>query len=167
MMPRLPPMAAICLIGLAAINGWLLLVLADEIGPGASETIDTKEWAPNLTLVGQAIAVRPALDSYKETLTRPIFFKSRQPYIPPPPAPFAKPAVSSTTKPEAGLIIGGVIIDRGVKKAFLLSMTANSQGMWVSEGDVFLGWTVRSIDQQGAELQQQDRIVQISLYPRN
>ena len=107
------------------------------------------------------------LTVYGGILAQPIFFKTRQPFVPPPPAPppMAKaPAPAPTPAPvDPGLALGGVIITPDVKKAYVVSK-ANSRGTWASEGDSVMGWTVQSIDAGSARLGQANRTIDLHLY---
>jgi hypothetical protein len=53
-----------------------------------------------------------------------------------------------------------------LRKAYLLTKT-NSAGSWVGEGESFLGWKIQSVDTTSAKLRQQDRIIELQLYPQN
>lgn len=164
---RIAPLKAFGLAGLIAVNIWLLAILAGEIGSETSIASGGFDWRPDITIAPEGSAARKPVDAYKETLARPIFFKTRQPYVPPPPPSAAsQPAAAVAPVVDPGFVLGGVIIERALRKAFLFSR-ANPQGTWVSEGDNLLGWTLRSVAATGVELQQQGRTIGVSLYPKN
>jgi hypothetical protein len=67
---------------------------------------------------------------------------------------------------DPGLILGGVMTNDRLRKAYLVTKT-NSAGSWVGEGESFMGWKIQSVDATSARLQQQDRTIELQLYPRN
>src|SRR5262249_18010339 len=102
---------------------------------------------------------------YAQTLTRPIFFKTRAPFVPaPPPAAAVAPVAAPPPVVDPGFVLGGVTITPAIKKAYLATR-ANPTGNWVSEGEDFLGWTVAAIDDGGVRLQQHGRSIELRLYP--
>jgi hypothetical protein len=164
---RIAPLAAAGLVALAAVNAWLIgIVLAD---PNADEPagIAAPAWNPKLSDAGTA-AAKP-IGSYRQTLAQPVFFKTREPYVaapraapPPTPAVVAKPPPPVIVDP--GLAVTGIIISPGVRKAYLHGKT-DAHGSWVSEGESLTGWKVQTIDSGGVKLQQQDRTIELQLYP--
>jgi len=48
-----------------------------------------------------------------------------------------------------------------------LSITPFSTVPKVGEGESFMGWKIQSVDATSARLQQQDRTIELQLYPRN
>jgi hypothetical protein len=53
-----------------------------------------------------------------------------------------------------------------LRKAYLLTKT-NPAGSWVGEGDSFMGWIIKSVDGASAKVQQQDRTIELQLYPQD
>jgi len=53
----------------------------------------------------------------------------------------------------------------GVRKKAYVFGKGNTQGTWVSEGEIFLGWTVQSIDSGAAKVKQSNRVLELQLYP--
>jgi hypothetical protein len=165
---RVAPLAAAGLSALVGINAWLLAVVAAGIAPDDQAAVAPVDWKPNLSVSADGMAVRKPIDAYKQTLAHPVFFKSREPYVAPPPPPPPPPNVVAPppVAVDPGLVLGGVMINRGNKKAYLFSK-ADPRGTWVSEGEMFLGWTIQSVDHAGARLQQQGRAIELLLYPPN
>jgi hypothetical protein len=56
--------------------------------------------------------------------------------------------------------------NRHLRKVYLLTK-ANPAGSWLAEGESFMGWKIQSVDASSAKLQQQDRTIELQLYPRN
>ncbi|MGJ4946776.1 hypothetical protein [Bradyrhizobium sp. HKCCYLS20291] len=109
---------------------------------------------------------RPA-EAYSDILAHPVFHRSREPFVPPPPAPPPAPVIPPpVVAVDPGLAVGGVMINRGKSKAFLLSRSG-AGGMWVDERDTFQGWQVKSIDAAGVRIEQGGRAIELQLYPRN
>jgi hypothetical protein len=163
---RISPLGAIGLFIVAAINAWLLAEIATETvsdGPLAADKVD---WNLSLSASVGDIANRRPIEAYRQILAHPVFFKSREPFVPAPPPP--PPVLIATPPPvvvDPGLVIGGVMIKNGVRKAYVFSK-AGASGAWTNEGDEFMGWQVRSINRTGAKLEQKGRSIDLQLYPQ-
>jgi hypothetical protein len=102
--------------------------------------------------------------SYQEILGRPIFSRSRAPYVPPAlSAP--KPGPPPVAFVDPRFVLGGVVVNGAVKKAYLFQKT-NKSGAWVGEGDEFVGWRVQSITSDLAMLQKETHVVEVRLYSK-
>jgi hypothetical protein len=161
---RVAPLPAVALVGLGALNGWLIMIVlgAEEVTvqePPASvaPSSDLSEKESGLS------NVKP-VHAYVETLAHPLFYKTRAPYVPPPPT---SPAASKTDAPpmpiDPGIAVGGVVLDGVLKKAYLFKK-GGATGSWVSEGETFMGWKVESIEPGSSKLQQAGRILVLHLY---
>ena len=87
MRSRIAPLTAAGVLALAAVNAWLLTIVTvdgetqeNEPVPGAAPYLNVTE------ATGGLIATR-ATAAYRETLAHPVFYKTRQPFVPPPPTP--------------------------------------------------------------------------------
>jgi hypothetical protein len=168
MKPRIAPLAGAGLLALASLNGWIVAsalgMLHDE--PAADQKV---EWRPQLSTSGDVGVVQKPIEDYPLTVARPVFYKTREPFVPPPPPPppsppkVAQPALPAPVDP--GLTLGGVMTTGHLRKAYLLTK-ANPAGSWVAEGDNFMRWTVRSVDNSSVKVQQQDRTIGLQLYPQ-
>lgn len=160
------PLGAAGLLIPLGVNVWLLAAIAAEVMSDGSTANDKVDW--NLTLSAPAanVADRKPIEAYRQILARPVFFKSREPFVPAPaPSPQALPAAPPTKVVDPGLVLGGVMIENEVRKAYVFSR-AGVSGAWTSEGDEFMGWKIRSINGAGAQLEQQGRSIDLQLYPR-
>jgi hypothetical protein len=166
MMWRVSPLgAAGWVIGLA-LNGWLLAVVLGEILSDELAPVDKVGWRPGLSAAAPDSAGRPPIDAYRQILARPLFFKSREPFVPPaPPPPSAPVAAPPPAAVDPGLVLGGIMMKDDVKKAYVFTK-AGTSGAWTSEGDEFLGWKVTAIDSTGTRLEQKGRSIDLQLYPR-
>ena len=162
---RISPLTGAGLIALTAVNAWLLIVVLHDHRPEAQAVVATSEWKPKPPGSTTGVPGPKPLTVYGGISAQPIFFKSRQPFVPPPPAPppLAKAPVPVPAPVDPGLALGGVIIAPDVKKAYVLSKS-DSRGIWVSEGDSVMGWTVQSIDAGSARLGQVNRTIDLHLY---
>jgi len=166
---RIAPLAGLGLAILAGVNVWLLtIVLGDLTGaepaPAAAPALDAK-----LSDSGQDGAAVQPITAYRETLAHPVFFKSREPYVPPRSAPAPTPAAVAKPPPppvivDPGLTVAGVIISEGVRKAYIRGKS-DSHGSWVIEGESLIGWKVESIDAGGVKLRQHNQMIELQLYP--
>jgi hypothetical protein len=165
---RIPPLTAASLIALAALNAWVLAFLLQEHGPAAEAQAAKSEWKPKAPGAGAGVPGPKPLAVYGAILAQPLLFKSRQPFVAPPPAPppAAKaPQPLPQPPPDPGLALGGVIITPDVRKAYLVGK-ANALGVWASEGETVMGWTVTSIDAGSAQLLQANRTIKLDMYPQ-
>jgi hypothetical protein len=170
MSPRIAPLAAAGLAVLAGVNLWLLsIILGDATGEEASP-VAAPAWDAKLSGPGQDGAAPKPISAYRQMLAQPVFFKTREPYVAPPPRPVAPPGPAAVPKPpppaivDPGLTVAGVIIGMGVRKAYIHGKS-DPHGSWVSEGESLTGWKVQAIDAGGVKLQQQDRTIELQLYP--
>ena len=169
MTSRVAPLALAGLLVLGSIDAWLLTTLidvgaADDVVPAASEPLLNLQMPPRETTAAKPI------DAYRAIVAQPIFFKTRVPYVAPPPAPaLAPPVMPVVPSPppvmtDPGLVLGGIIVNRDMRKIYL-SSKADSQGAWVGEGETFKGWKVQSVGSTSTVLQQQNRTIELHLHP--
>jgi hypothetical protein len=161
---RIAPVRAAGLLIVLGVNAGLVACVATQLASDGSVAAGKIDWNVNLTgSVANGTNRRP-VESYGQILARPVLFKSREPFVPPPPAP---PAVTMAPPPVAvdpGLVVGGVMIKSGLSKAYLFSK-AGSGGAWAGEGETFQGWKVKSVSRTGVKLEQTGRWIDLSLYP--
>jgi hypothetical protein len=166
MMFRAPPLsvAGIFLVGI--VDVWLVAVIVTNIGSQAARVIEAPARSSiSASLYG--IAERRSIESYRATLTRPIFFKTREPFVAPPAPPPPAPSVAAPPPVvDPGFVLAGVLMSSGVKKAYLFTRS-NASGTWAAEGGDLMGWRVQSVSKDGAKLEQQGRVIDLKLYPRD
>ena len=158
--------AAGLLIGLGINAGLLAGVVMLAMSDGVA-AVDQIPWSANLAGSVANAANRKPIEGYGQILSRPVFFKSREPFVPAPPAP--PPVVAAVPPPvvvDPGLAVGGVMIKNGLSKAYLFSK-AGAGGGWAGEGETFQGWKVTSVDRGGVKLEQGGRSIALLLYPRD
>jgi hypothetical protein len=167
---RITPLALAGLAGLAGLNVWLVAMVLQEHVPEPevhSSTAAASRPPGPPTFDSKPPESKP-IAAYPQTLARPVFFKSREPYVPPPPAPPPLPQPVAAPPPapvDPGLVLGGVVIMDGAQKAYIFNK-ADTRGAWLAEGETILGWKVESIDAITARLQQVDRSIELQLYPK-
>jgi len=164
---RVAPLTIMALAVLVTLDVWLLSAVVQDSAPEEGVSDITSQWTPGSAPTTATALFSKPISVYSETLARPVFFKTRQPFVPPPPTPPPAPKVQPAPPPavvDPGFVLGGVMIDADVKKAYVFSKT-NSQGLWLSEGENVMGWTLRAIDPAGAKLQQGGRTIELHLYP--
>ena len=117
-----------------------------------------------------AVAPRPypvrPLAAFSQTLSRPVLFKSRKPFVAAV-APASGPASAPVPQPAPATLelhAGGIVLTPGKRQMFIVSK-AQPQGIWVGEGDEIEGWTFVAIDGQGARVQRNDVVARVDLYP--
>jgi hypothetical protein len=159
------PLTKLCLLALGAVNAWLAasLLMGNGSARHASPASVTWTLRPPPERSADMPDAKP-LNGYRETLARPLFQRTRAPFVPPASPP--QPAPSVPAPPPAanpGIALGGVIINGVLRKAYLFSR-GSPQGMWVGEGDSFMGWTVAAVDAGSAKLRQAERTIDVQLY---
>lgn len=105
---RISPLAAAGLLIALGTNVWLLAALMIEVVSDSSASTDKVDWSHGLSVPVGNVANRKPIEAYKEILARPVFFKSREPFVPAP--PLHPPALTATTPRVAvdpGLVLGG------------------------------------------------------------
>ena len=163
MTARFPPLRAIGLTLLLALNVWLLAAAATALVSDGRPAADKVNWNFDRTELAATAGARKPLEAYGQTLARPIFFPSREPFVPAPPPPPPTPQFA-TAQVDPGLMLGGVMIKQGVKKAYVYSR-AGPDGAWIGERDRFMGWELKSIGRGSAKLELQGRSIELHLYP--
>ena len=167
---RIAPIALAGLAALAGVNLWLLSIIVSDATSEQAVPAAVPAWDVKLAGRGRNDAAAKPISAYQQTLAQPVFFKTREPYVAPPPRPAAPPVPAVIPKPpppvvvDPGLAVAGIIIGGGVRKAYVHGKT-DPHGSWVSEGEALTGWKVQAIDPGGVKLQQQDRTIELELYP--
>jgi hypothetical protein len=162
---RVTPLAIFGLLLLSASDLLLLKIAATEAISENSTGTDKIAWNANLPGVSGALAKRRPIEAYREIVAHPVFFKSREPFVSAPPLPpVAAAPPPPTVAIDPGLALGGVMIKKEFRKAYVLSR-AGPGGAWIKEGEDFMGWKVVSISSGGAKLEQAGRSIDLPLYP--
>ncbi|MBV8755023.1 MAG: hypothetical protein JO328_19375 [Hyphomicrobiales bacterium] len=167
---RIAPLAVMGLAALAGVNLWLLTVMISGGTGDEPAPVATPVWDAKLSGSGRDDAAAKPISAYRQTLAQPVFFKTREPYVVPPPRPVAPPTPAAVQKPapppivDPGFTVAGIIIGQSVRKAYIHTKS-DQQGNWVSEGESLTGWKVQAIDAAGVKLQQQDHTIELELYP--
>jgi hypothetical protein len=162
---RIAPIRAAGLLMVLAINAGLVASVATQFASDGSTEDSKTDWNVNLTGSVANPTNRRPVESYGQILARPVLFKSREPFVPPPPAP---PSVTVTPPPsvaaDPGLAVGGVMIKSGLSKAYLFSKIGPG-GAWAGEGETFQGWKIKSVNRTGVKLEQAGHSIDLRLYP--
>jgi len=162
MIARMAPLTAAWFLFLGGVDAWLLSVLIDDSPPSEQVVTGAIGAAPNLTDVNLPPA--KSLDAYRYILAQPIFLKTRAPFVAPPPAALPPSVVPPPTYTDPAFVLGGITMSRKIRKAYLFAR-GESQGVWVSEGEHFKGWSIQTVDSGSVKLQQQNRTIELFLYP--
>ena len=164
---RIPTLALMGLVMACAVNAGLIVAIATELVSDPFTELEKANWKPNVSSSIVDAANRKPIGAYAQILARPAFYKSREPYVPPPPLP--QPVMAAAPSPmivDPGLVLGGVMLKSNTKKAYLFTRSS-TEGAWTAEGSEFMGWKVRSISGTGAKLEQSGRSINLQLYPSN
>ncbi|UTD29047.1 hypothetical protein [Bradyrhizobium sp. WD16] len=159
---RLPPIAIVALLALCIVNAALLNLILDELNPAVDVASPLLPHDANRTAPPAPIGPKP-IAAFTRILERPAFFKSRSPWVGPPPA-VAKPVPQLPQTPDLKLVVTGIIIKDNLKKAFVVKPN-EQQGAWITEGEIVGGWTIKLIEPGGIAIQQNGRTLDFALYP--
>lgn len=171
---RVSPITHFALLVLIALNGFALFSLIALNDRDGVVEVEPQIWRPaSLDETRMSADTKRVEKRYQQTLARPIFFKDRRPYHPPPPKPpkprkIVKPApkpVAPTPPPmtDPGLTLAGIAITSDAKQAFM-THSSNSEGSWVKEGGEIMGWRVSTILPGEVTLQKSGRSIKLRLY---
>src|SRR5262245_4031852 len=164
MTTQIAPLALGTLLVIGGVDAWLITTFIE--GSTSDDQIVTASTGPVLKLqtpIQPPAPVKP-IDGYSRILSQPIFFKTRTPYVAPPPPPPPVAVIPAPIIADPGLVLGGIVMNRDVRKIYIFSK-GEAQGTWVNEGETFKGWMVQTVDSKSAKLQQQDRTIELHLFP--
>jgi type II secretory pathway component PulC len=165
----LSPLAAVALLMLAALD-LCLAVWLGMVAFGSTEAAVVTTARPVRASAQERTAPVPKpTAAYQATLARPVFFKTRLPYVPPSPAPPPLVAAVETPPPppppvpEPELMLAGVTITSGVRKAYLVPK-AGGEGAWFSEGEEIQGWRINRVMDSSVAFRMGEQTLQLPLY---
>ena len=159
------PFGAVALLLVLAIDLWFAMIVGIELQSDRAASNDKIEWNANLAASAGAAVKQKPIDAYREIVAHPVFFKTRAPWVAPPPRPPVAVAPAPPPVPiDPGLALGGVMIRDDLRKAYVL-IRGGANGGWIKEGEDFMGWKLVSINAGGAKLQQAGRSIDLLLYP--
>ncbi len=152
------------LILLSALNAGLALTLIGLGGiawiskPPSLAARPIGQWDPAESLSSKSPEALRAMATVTEALARPLFQRSRRPFVPealPSEVPNAPEPIAAIAPPAgvdvSALMLKGLLILPGRKRALIATAEA-PDGIWVEPGTIVSGWTVKSLDQKGVLL---------------
>lgn len=158
---RLSPLSGMILAALLAIAGLTaLFALYAIVGPVSSSSLARRpDWSPP-TLAGEELEPPKPASADVETLSRPIFSKSRRPS-----PKHAAPQATSGNAAAApdGLAVTAIVRSKGITRALVLSMDAPG-GLWQKVGDTVGGWLITAIEPTELILSSGPQVVRVKLY---
>ena len=86
----------------------------------------------------------PPLETFSETLARPLFMATRRPPEPQPEPVEEEPERAPAKPKPVPVTLSGIVVSPTERQA-LLGSQRSKELIWVTEGQVIDGWTVRSI----------------------
>ena len=163
---RHPPLAVAGLVAVGVID---MLLLADLIAWWATGSATTRaaEWKPNISAHEEGAPAIRLVSDYTQILAHPLFFKTREPFVPPPPPSPRPPKAPTLATPviDPGLSVVGIVINGTMRQACLLS-NSDHDGTWVREGDEYAGWRLQAVTAAAAKLQRDAKSIELRLYPK-
>lgn len=160
---RLSPLSAMILAFLSAttLMAGLFALSAIFGSHGLDSEVAAPDWKPPTLTIGELDPPKPA-SADVETLSRPIFSRSRRP------SPKAKPQVEADLAPNAhapgGMTVSAIVKNKDVHQAYVVSQDAPG-GAWRKVGDTVDSWTISRIDRHEIILTSGQQTASIKLYP--
>lgn len=160
---RLSPLSAIVLAFLFATTLMAALFALSAIfgSIGLDSEVAAPDWKPPTLAIGELDPPKPA-SADVETLSRPIFSRSRRP------SPRAKTPVEADLSPNAlapgGLTVSAIVKNSEAHQAYVVSQDA-PEGAWRKVGDTVDSWTISRIDRHEVILKSGEQTASIKLYP--
>jgi len=160
---RLSPLAAMLLALLATLDlAASAFALLSLIGPDDGASRPKMDWRPP-SFVSPASGRAATASDDTQTLSRPIFWKSRRP------RPIAgKPdrgdGFAGIPTAPAGLLLGAIVKSGASVRAFVVS-GEDPEGRWLVLGETVQGWTIAEVGQSELKLVNGAQSARLQLYP--
>lgn len=135
--------------------------LSSIFSPFSPGVIAKAEWHAPGALETARTAAAPSGHN-EQTLTRPIFSKTRRPQAAESQAGLTKDAPTQAAPLPAGISVRAVAIAGKARSAFLI-WDASPEGKWVREGEPIQGWTVSSVRKLDLILQSGERSSRLTI----
>ena len=174
-MRSVSPGMGIVLLALVGLNGLAALAMVrglDTFGAGGSTAArearsGESAWHPPATGGAAGYRTKP-LAAFAQTLARPIFARSRRPYVAPvaavAAAPAAEPSLPVVPVAEPAVTLAAVSILGENRRALLVSK-GHPAGRWMNLGDTFDDWKIATISPDRLTLSTSGRTMTVMLYP--
>lgn len=161
---HLSPLAGMILafLGLTTLGSALFAAYA-ILGPIDSDAgVNAPDWTPpTLAVVDLDPPKPPSADV--ETLSRPIFTKTRRP-SPKTTKPAAEADMGPVSAAPSGITVGAIVKDKKKGQAFIVSLDT-PDGAWKKVGDTVDSWTLATIEGVEIVLKSGQRTAKLKLYP--
>lgn len=161
---RLSPLSAMILAFLLATTliAGLFAISAIFGSNGLDAEVAAPDWKPPTLAIGELDPPKPA-SADVETLSRPIFSRSRRP------SPRASKSQSEADlSPNAitpgGLTVSAIVKNKEMHQAYVVSLDT-PEGAWRKVGDTVDSWTISRIDRREVILRSGEQTTSIKLYP--
>lgn len=162
---RVTPLGLASLTLLGLFNAWLIMTIVADAVPNDEAKFGAIPSIPTSAKLERSFDGANTIKSYDQILSRPIFFKSREPFVPRPPDTTSQAkATSAPVFVDPGLVLGGIMISRTNRQAYLFQKS-KPDGNWIREGEDFLGWKLEFLDEGNARLQKDGHAIDLHLYP--
>ncbi|CAN2533653.1 hypothetical+protein [Methylocapsa aurea] len=160
---RLSPLAVMLLALLAALDvAAFAFALLSVIGPDDAASPTKSDWRPPSVLASASGRTAIARDD-AQTLSRPIFWKSRRP------RPIAAKAdrgdgFAGIPSAPAGLSLEAIVRSGASVRAFVVS-GEDPEGRWLTLGEAVQGWTIAEVGELELKLVNGAQSARLQLYP--
>lgn len=159
---RASPIMAVSLTALTALAGAAVLYAASAFFPAGDTPPTVKsEWRPPRLSAFEPTASKPPT-SDEQTLSRPLFVKSRRPTSANATAAPTDPA-SEPIAPSPAFSLAGIVHFGANSRAFL-AKSDGADGEWYEVGEKVAGWTLAQIRRVDLTLTSGERSANLKLY---
>ncbi|BBU61761.1 hypothetical protein MSC49_16960 [Methylosinus sp. C49] len=159
---RLSPLAAMLLTSLAALDvAALAFALLAWIGPDDTASPAKSDWRPP-SVLSSVSGPGPLAREDAQTLSRPIFWKSRRPR--PIVAKSDREGFAGIPTAPAGLSLSAIVRAGASARAFVVS-SDDPEGRWLTPGESVQGWTIAEVGELELKLVNGAQSARLQLYP--
>ncbi|MBG0808319.1 hypothetical protein IY145_02880 [Methylosinus sp. H3A] len=160
---RLSPLAALLLASLAALDlAASAFALLSLIGPDEAASPPKTDWRPP-SFVSPASGRAAAASDDTQTLSRPIFWKTRRPR-PTAAKPDRGEGFAGIPSAPAGLSLAAIVRSGASVRAFVVS-GEDPEGRWLVPGESVQGWTIAEVGEVELKLVNGAQSARLQLYP--
>jgi hypothetical protein len=166
---RLSPLMTMGLLALLLLNAALMWMPKKSGALQPPPTVVAGQTWKASTPTGSSVFRLKPIASYSQIASRPIFSKSRRPYVAPVPelapttAVAAPPLKAPEPLPEPKILLSGIATD-GKSKRALIATAALPNGDWHVTGDTVEGWVLSEINADSIALTNVGQIYRLAIF---
>lgn len=165
-----PPLMTLTAGALTAVNVGFGVWLWQAASAGwLAHPAITAQWIPPKLQGVAGTSFSKPLESYVQTLQRPVFNRSRAPWQAPilamkaPDAPLLVPSNIASPVEKLDAALRGIITSSAGSKALIMTKDV-PYGLWLHSGEILKGWKLERIDGNSVSFSNGEQVTHIDLY---